>query len=121
MKSFSKVGFRRKQNSHLIIDPKLCAVLTLISMLPALYTTFTKPTRQNLLLSYCSCALSSFLFGWHVHEKAILLVILPLSGLLFLDENRFFRPFIFLTVAGHSGLLPLIFTQFEQVRLFVYF
>ena len=97
------------------ITPTLCAGLTLLAMGPALFKTFTKPARETWLLSFCCCGMASFLFGWHVHEKAILLVILPLTGLLFTDESKFFRPFIILSVSGHSGLLPLVYTRFEQV------
>ena len=99
------------------ISPEICAFLTLLAMAPALYKTFSKFSLESWLTSYCSCALASFLFGWHVHEKAILLVIVPMTGLIFIQSSKYFRPFIILSTAGLSGLLPLIYTQFEQVSV----
>ena len=99
------------------ISPGICAILTLLAMAPALYKTFSKFSIESWLTSYCSCALASFLFGWHVHEKAILLVVVPMTGLIFIQSSKYFRPFIILSTAGLSGLLPLIYTQFEQVSL----
>ena len=58
------------------------------------------------------CGYASFLFGWHVHEKAILLVIIPFS-LIALKDRRFLGAFRPLAVAGHVSLFPLLFTQAE--------
>ena len=58
------------------------------------------------------CGYASFLFGWHVHEKAILLVIIPFS-LLALKDRRFLGAFRPLAVAGHVSLFPLLFTAAE--------
>ena len=58
------------------------------------------------------CGYASFLFGWHVHEKAILLVMIPFS-LLALKDRRFLGAFRPLAVAGHVSLFPLIFTAAE--------
>ncbi len=58
------------------------------------------------------CGYASFLFGWHVHEKAILLVIIPFSLLVLRDRRHLgaFRP---LAVAGHVSLFPLLFGAAE--------
>ena len=84
-------------------------------MTPSLYKILASPTKKNLILGYCLSATGSFIFGWHVHEKAILLVLLPLAAAVIIDRNNLAAPFIILTTAGVSGLLPLIFSQFEQV------
>ena len=36
------------------------------------------PTYKSFLTALTLCGYSSFLFGWHVHEKAVLLVLVPL-------------------------------------------
>lgn len=36
------------------------------------------PTYKSFLTALTLCGYTSFLFGWHVHEKAILLVLVPL-------------------------------------------
>ncbi len=58
------------------------------------------------------CGYASFLFGWHVHEKAILLVIIPFS-LLALKDRRHLGAFRPLAVAGHVSLFPLLFNAAE--------
>lgn len=58
------------------------------------------------------CGYASFLFGWHVHEKAILLVMVPFS-LLALKDRRYLGAFRPLAVAGHVSLFPLLFTAAE--------
>ena len=58
------------------------------------------------------CGYASFLFGWHVHEKAVLLIIIPFS-LIALKNRRYFSAFRPLAVAGHVSLFPLLFTAAE--------
>ena len=58
------------------------------------------------------CGYASFLFGWHVHEKAILLVIIPFS-LVALRDRRHLGAFRPLAVAGNVSLFPLLFTAAE--------
>jgi hypothetical protein len=72
------------------------------------------------------------MFGWHVHEKAVLLILVPLrcvdaSGvsvpgslitgpsLLAGDSHALFRTYLIASVAGIYGLFPLLFTPAGEV------
>lgn len=79
---------------------------------PALVKLFLRPTWSNFVATTTLCAYASFLFGWHVHEKAILLVIIPFS-LIALNDRRHLGAFRPLAVAGHVSLFPLLFTASE--------
>ncbi|PSS03764.1 glycosyltransferase family 57 protein [Coniella lustricola] len=94
------------------ISPNVCFALTLASMLPPLVKLFLNATWDNFIGAVTLCGYSSFLFGWHVHEKAILLVIIPFS-LIALKDRRYFGAFRPLAVAGHVSLFPLLFTPAE--------
>jgi alpha-1,3-glucosyltransferase len=65
---------------------------TLASIAPPCLILFLKPKKEHLLLSFTAVSLGFFLFSYQVHEKNILLPLLPLTMLL----------------AGRDGLLPYI-------------
>ncbi|KAK0944709.1 glycosyl transferase [Friedmanniomyces endolithicus] len=94
------------------ISPRTTFVMTLAAQIPALVKLFLRPTWDNFVATLTLCAYASFLFGWHVHEKAILLVIVPFS-LLALKDRRHLGAFRPLAVSGHVSLFPLLFTAME--------
>lgn len=94
------------------ISPRMCFVLTLVFQIPPLIRLFRQATWDNFIGAVTLCGYASFLFGWHVHEKAILLVIIPFS-LIALKDRRYLGAFRPLAVAGHVSLFPLLFTPAE--------
>ncbi|VTJ69294.1 probable dolichyl pyrophosphate Glc1Man9GlcNAc2 alpha-1,3-glucosyltransferase isoform X3 [Marmota monax] len=61
------------------VTPLATLICTLIAILPSIFCLWFKPQGpRGFLQCLILCALSSFMFGWHVHEKAILLAILPM-------------------------------------------
>ncbi|KAI5780142.1 glycosyltransferase family 57 protein [Peziza echinospora] len=94
------------------ITPGTTFRLTLLFQVLCLFKLFRRPTFPIFLRALTLCGFSAFLFGWHVHEKAILLILLPFS-LLALSDRRYLGAFRPLAVAGHVSLFPLIFTPAE--------
>lgn len=71
-----------------------------------------RPDWETFVGAVTLCGYAAFLFGWHVHEKAILLIIIPFS-LIALKDRRYYSAFKPLAVAGHVSLFPLLFTAAE--------
>lgn len=94
------------------VAPRVCFGLTLLFQGLPLVKLFARPTWENLIGAVTLCGYASFLFGWHVHEKAILLVMVPFS-LMALTDRRHLGAFRSLAVAGHVSLFPLLFTPAE--------
>lgn len=94
------------------ITPAITMFLTILGMLPALWSLWNAKTGDQFVRGLTVSTLSSFLFGWHVHEKAILLVTLPFTWLA-IGSNRDARIFLILICAGYYGLHPLLFTPAE--------
>ncbi|KAL2181618.1 glycosyltransferase family 57 protein [Thermothelomyces heterothallicus CBS 202.75] len=96
------------------ITPRTCFALTLLFQAIPLLKLFAQstPSWDNFVGAVTLCGYASFLFGWHVHEKAILLVIVPFS-LIALKDRRHLGAFRPLAVAGHVSLFPLLFTPAE--------
>ncbi|KAJ5166041.1 hypothetical protein N7492_006337 [Penicillium capsulatum] len=87
-------------------------LLTLVFQLIPLVKLWFRPDWDTFVGAVTLCGYASFLFGWHVHEKAILIVIIPFS-LIALKDRRHFSAFRPLAVAGHVSLFPLLFTAAE--------
>lgn len=94
------------------ISPRTCFGLTLLFQTIPLIKLFFQPSWDNFIGAVTLCGYASFLFGWHVHEKAILLVVIPFS-LIALKDRRYLSAFRPLAVAGHVSLFPLLFTLAE--------
>ncbi|XP_040038471.2 dolichyl pyrophosphate Glc1Man9GlcNAc2 alpha-1,3-glucosyltransferase [Gasterosteus aculeatus] len=95
------------------VTPSVTLVCTLLSILPALLSLWGGPRGPRAFLRVLLiCSLGSFLFGWHVHEKAVLLAILPLS-ILAVQNREDAGTFLVLTTTGHYSLFPLLFTPAE--------
>lgn len=52
-------------------------LLTLAFQLAALGKLWVMPTYEGFIGAVTLCGYASFLWGWHVHEKAVLLVVVP--------------------------------------------
>ncbi|RVE63338.1 hypothetical protein OJAV_G00135290 [Oryzias javanicus] len=95
------------------VSPSVTLICTLLSILPALASIWRRPRgARGFLRCLLLCALGSFMFGWHVHEKAILIAILPLS-ILAVESREDAGIFLLLSTTGHYSLFPLLFTPAE--------
>ncbi|XP_011554360.3 probable dolichyl pyrophosphate Glc1Man9GlcNAc2 alpha-1,3-glucosyltransferase [Plutella xylostella] len=95
------------------VRPAATFVLTAVSMLPALVHLWNLCADKryrgvNFVRCITLCATCSFMFGWHVHEKAILMILIPLSFLSVLGEDDG-RMFLILSTVGHYSLFPLLY------------
>ncbi|XP_038617733.1 probable dolichyl pyrophosphate Glc1Man9GlcNAc2 alpha-1,3-glucosyltransferase isoform X2 [Tachyglossus aculeatus] len=95
------------------VTPLAALACTLVAVLPSVFCLWFKPQGpRGFLRCLVLCALSAFMFGWHVHEKAILLAILPMS-LLAVESAKDAGTFLILATTGHYSLFPLLFTAPE--------
>ncbi|XP_017091387.2 probable dolichyl pyrophosphate Glc1Man9GlcNAc2 alpha-1,3-glucosyltransferase [Drosophila bipectinata] len=93
------------------ISPPVTFALTVLFMLPILVKLFRSSKSQSPLVflrAVVLCGCSSFVFGWHVHEKAILMVLLPLCLLTVVNREDARYAYI-LAIAGYFSLFPLLF------------
>ncbi|KAJ2365337.1 glycosyl transferase [Coemansia sp. RSA 2607] len=93
------------------VAPLLTFILTLVAQIPGCYILLSSRRRSptRFVQSVVLCAYASFLFGWHVHEKAIILVLAPLGLLMITPTRHTLRMFVILAVSGYYSLFPLLF------------
>jgi alpha-1,3-glucosyltransferase len=96
------------------ITPALAAVLTSVAMRPAVAATAAAAVRTAgrdtavFERSLAHASLSAFVFGWHVHEKAILGALAPLSLLAAAARpTRDAAQLLRLSALGGFALFPL--------------
>ncbi|XP_065059050.1 probable dolichyl pyrophosphate Glc1Man9GlcNAc2 alpha-1,3-glucosyltransferase [Rhopilema esculentum] len=121
----SMTGGLVAQQEHLVlpsVSALATAILTLATMLPSLLNIWYRPSGpKGFLRCLIICAYCSFLFGYHVHEKAVIMIIIPMC-LLAVESKSDCRAFILLSVPGHFALFPLLYQPFEtplKVTLFL--
>ncbi|KAJ1812324.1 glycosyl transferase [Coemansia sp. RSA 2598] len=92
------------------VSPAATFVATLAAQIPACaLLVFRARTPGRFIQAVVLCAFASFLFGWHVHEKAVILILAPLGLLVVTPTRRTLRMFAVLSVSGYYSLLPLLF------------
>jgi len=101
------------------VKPIHTFIITILFQSVFLVKLWRNPTYKSFVTSVTLCGYVSFLFGWHVHEKAILLVLVPLS-LIAGERHAYFRIFTLASVAGIYSLFPLLFTPAETLIKIVY-
>ncbi|EFP88762.2 glycosyl transferase [Puccinia graminis f. sp. tritici] len=94
------------------ITPTTCLGLTLGFMVIIMSKLWQDPTYIRFLKSIILSAFTSFLFGWHVHEKAALLFLVPLT-LIAVQDYYLYRTWLIASLAGISGLFPLLINSTE--------
>lgn len=95
------------------VGPGHCALAVLLALTPCLWAVgWQRPAPRRFARALAFSQLCGFVFGYHVHEKAILTVLAPLAVGAFEGPSAPLQLLV-LTAAGHYGLLPLIFTPAE--------
>ncbi|TDL29721.1 glycosyltransferase family 57 protein [Rickenella mellea] len=101
------------------VKPIHTFIITILIQSVYLVKLWRTPTYKSFVAALTLCGYTSYMFGWHVHEKAILLVLVPLS-LLSAENHAYFRTFLIASVAGIFSLFPLLFTPAETLVKLVY-
>jgi len=82
-------------------------LLMVVSMIPPLFLLWNVPTAHTLTTTIAFCAMCSFMFGWHVHEKAILIALIPLSLTCF-DSYSQSMTFLIAGPTASVSIFPLL-------------
>ncbi|KAM0791420.1 hypothetical protein ACM66B_005879 [Microbotryomycetes sp. NB124-2] len=94
------------------ITPRLCFFIVLGITMIFMTKLWFDPSFKRFLDSVVLSAMTSFLFGWHVHEKAALLFLVPLT-LTAANDLDHLRAFIIASTAGVYALFPLLIKENE--------
>ncbi|KAI6173295.1 putative dolichyl pyrophosphate Glc1Man9GlcNAc2 alpha-1,3-glucosyltransferase [Aphelenchoides besseyi] len=88
------------------IRPLYTHLLVLTALIPVFVLLLTK-TKEKFLKALVLSAFAFFLFSWHVHEKALLLVQIPMTVLV-MKDLRFLTIYVTLSMCTVYAQLPLI-------------
>ncbi|KAF9247195.1 glycosyltransferase family 57 protein [Melanogaster broomeanus] len=101
------------------IKPIHTFVITIAFQMLFLVKLWRAPNYKSFVTALTLCGYTSYMFGWHVHEKAVLLILVPLS-LLAADNYAYFKTYMIASIAGIFSLFPLLFTPAETLLKIVY-
>eukprot|EP00124_Ichthyophonus_hoferi_P005050 Ihof_evm2s652 gene=Ihof_evmTU2s652 len=102
--------------THLVlpkITPLTTMIVTLLSMLPLMIVLWKRGENgKTFSWAVVQCGFCMYMFGWHVHEKAIITVLLPLC-LLAVEDAAYAHLFTALSLPAHYSLFPLLYESKE--------
>lgn len=87
--------------------PTICVTLAILTATPSLARATTQKSFATLVHSVSSTCLAFVLFGWHVHEKALLVPLLPLTAIATSCERSRIALSL-LSPAAHLVILDLV-------------
>lgn len=87
---------------------KYALLATLIGMLPACVKAYCRPTAKVLPWCFASCSWAFFLFSFHVHEKNVLLPLMPTTLLLFTEEKTTRDLVLWVNNVAYYSMWPLL-------------
>lgn len=94
------------------VEPKFTFLLTLFYQTLSILPLLINPSFERFVGAITYCAWTSYLFGWHVHEKAIMLVLIPFTFCVIFDR-KLLPTFQTVCAAGYVSLFPLLFGSAE--------
>lgn len=89
------------------ITPLTTFSLTLSFITIYMIKLWFSPSYEKFLEGVVLSGMTSFLWGWHVHEKAVLIFLIPL-GLIAVEDDTHLRAYIIASCAGIYSLFPLL-------------
>ncbi|EGC32375.1 hypothetical protein DICPUDRAFT_38502 [Dictyostelium purpureum] len=95
------------------ITPPITLLITVLFLIPSIYGIIKSKNWKDFILGICQSSFTFFMFGWHVHEKAIIMITIPLGFLSLASNNRFSKLYFILSTVGHYSLFPLLFKPTE--------
>lgn len=94
------------------ITPLVTFMMVLLALSPCLIKAWTNPQPRKILRWIAYAYTCGFLFGWHVHEKALLHLVIPLA-IVALDSIDDARHYFLLSTVSCYSLFPLLFEAQE--------
>ncbi|MEW5304258.1 MAG: hypothetical protein WDW36_006881 [Sanguina aurantia] len=94
------------------VEPGATMLLVLLALAPCLVFLWRHPHPRHLPSAVAYAYLSGFVFGFHVHEKAALMALLPLAASA-TGSRAAAADFLVLSSAAHYALFPLLYRPEE--------
>ena len=96
-------------------SPLFCAIALLISIIPGLQMASLRLTNKKLIEAVVYVSFCAFMLAYHVHEKAILTTLVPLTLLVEPSPRGEYHNLLYWHMAlyGLLGILPLLFRPIE--------
>ncbi|OAE31919.1 hypothetical protein AXG93_4485s1060 [Marchantia polymorpha subsp. ruderalis] len=89
------------------VTPAVTGLLVLVAMLPCMIRIWRKPRRSEVVQWIVYSYICGYMFGWHVHEKAALHFVVPLS-LLIVDSVEASVDFVFISTGKEYPIKVLL-------------